>query len=351
VVGDCSSGLYTPPPAYSGTDSFTYRVCDTSAACAQATVSYTITASSLHVGDLDYISSLGSRNRWNATVTVMVHDAYENPVANAFVEGSWSAGASGGSSCTTFDNGECTVTKSNIKGNVTSATFTINNITHTALNYKPTDNHDSDPDSEGTFIIVYKDSVPQNQPPQASFIYPCTDLTCDFDGSGSSDSDGTIVSYEWDFGDSNTGSGVAPSHTFAAEGSYLVELIVTDNDGATDSATQQVTLGSSGTQFLHVGDLVGRRDPGRRNRWEATVTIKIHADDESLFDGAAVTGIWSTGKVMTCTTSSSGSCMITLPNIKTAIASVNFTVTNLAAQGWEYNPIDNHETAITIYRP
>jgi PKD repeat protein len=58
-----------------------------------------------------------------------------------------------------------------------------------------------------------------------------------FDGSGSTDSDGTIVSYAWDFGDGNGGAGISPSHTYAAAGLYTVTLIVTDNDGATDSAS------------------------------------------------------------------------------------------------------------------
>ncbi|MDH3805090.1 MAG: PKD domain-containing protein, partial [Gammaproteobacteria bacterium] len=63
-----------------------------------------------------------------------------------------------------------------------------------------------------------------------------------FNGSGSSDSDGTIVSYAWDFGDGNGGAGISPSHTYAAAGLYTVTLIVTDNDGATDSASTTATI-------------------------------------------------------------------------------------------------------------
>lgn len=57
------------------------------------------------------------------------------------------------------------------------------------------------------------------------------------DGSASSDLDGTIVAYDWDFGDSSTGTGVTPTHTYAAPGTYTVSLTVTDNDGGTDTAT------------------------------------------------------------------------------------------------------------------
>ncbi|UCC79001.1 MAG: PKD domain-containing protein, partial [Candidatus Zixiibacteriota bacterium] len=61
-------------------------------------------------------------------------------------------------------------------------------------------------------------------------------VAANFDGSNSYDTDGgTIVSYDWDFGDSYTGSGVSPSHTYSAEGTYDVCLTVTDNDGKSRS--------------------------------------------------------------------------------------------------------------------
>ncbi|HUF30922.1 MAG TPA: PKD domain-containing protein, partial [Gemmatimonadaceae bacterium] len=84
-----------------------------------------------------------------------------------------------------------------------------------------------------------------NSPPTASFTHACTDLACDFDGTGSSDSDGTIASYAWDFGDGTTGSGATASHTYASGGTYSVVLTVTDDDGATGSQTQSVSVSSS----------------------------------------------------------------------------------------------------------
>lgn len=65
-----------------------------------------------------------------------------------------------------------------------------------------------------------------------------------FDGSGSYDTDGTIVSYDWDFGDSGTGAGVTPTHTYASAGVYTVTLTVTDDAGATDTATSTATIPS-----------------------------------------------------------------------------------------------------------
>lgn len=82
----------------------------------------------------------------------------------------------------------------------------------------------------------------ENILPVASFTDSCTDLDCSFNGTGSSDSDGTIASYTWDFGDGNSASSTAPSHTYAADGTYSVKLTVTDNDGGTNTQTKSVTV-------------------------------------------------------------------------------------------------------------
>src|SRR5262249_25368122 len=68
-----------------------------------------------------------------------------------------------------------------------------------------------------------------------------------FDGSASSDSDGTIVRYRFDFGDGTPPVEGTPSqmqHTFAIPGSYTVTLQVTDNDGLTASDSHTLTIAS-----------------------------------------------------------------------------------------------------------
>jgi PKD repeat protein len=80
-----------------------------------------------------------------------------------------------------------------------------------------------------------------NTPPNAGFTVSVTDLTASFtDTSG--DSDGSITSWAWDFGDGTTSSAQSPSHSYAADGSYTVTLTVTDDDGATDTSTGSVTV-------------------------------------------------------------------------------------------------------------
>jgi N-acetylmuramoyl-L-alanine amidase/PKD repeat protein len=62
-----------------------------------------------------------------------------------------------------------------------------------------------------------------------------------FDGSASTDSDGTIAEYNWDFGDGSSGSGAGPVHTYSEAGTYTVKLTVKDDKGAV-SATVQVNV-------------------------------------------------------------------------------------------------------------
>jgi PKD repeat protein len=84
-----------------------------------------------------------------------------------------------------------------------------------------------------------------NSSPVAAFTSACTGLSCTFDGSGSSDAEGPIAGYAWDFGDGTAGSGVQPAHTYAAAGTYTAALTVTDAAGATNRLTHPVTVGSS----------------------------------------------------------------------------------------------------------
>jgi PKD repeat protein len=72
-------------------------------------------------------------------------------------------------------------------------------------------------------------------------------LEVDFDGSASTD-DGTIVAYEWDFGDGNTASGQTTTHTFATAGTYTVALTVTDDEGMTGATSQSVTVSDGSNQ-------------------------------------------------------------------------------------------------------
>ena len=87
-----------------------------------------------------------------------------------------------------------------------------------------------------------------NELPTASFVVSpgandnlVGDLVS-FDGSSSSDSDGSITSFDWDFGDGTNGFGVSADHSYTQQGQYTVTLTVTDNAGGMNSSSTQVTV-------------------------------------------------------------------------------------------------------------
>jgi PKD repeat protein len=100
-------------------------------------------------------------------------------------------------------------------------------------------------DDDGASDVVTKTvtvTAAPNAKPVAAFTSTTSALTASFNASDSGDTDGTIVSYAWNFGDNTTGTGVTPNHTYGQAGTYDVQLTVTDDDGSTDSVTRQVTV-------------------------------------------------------------------------------------------------------------
>ena len=76
-----------------------------------------------------------------------------------------------------------------------------------------------------------------------------------FDASGSSDPDGTIVSYAWDFGDGTNGSGVRTTHVYASPGTYTVTLTVIDDTSLSATTVALVRVGTSLYLWVSTGIL------------------------------------------------------------------------------------------------
>ena len=91
-----------------------------------------------------------------------------------------------------------------------------------------------------------------NQPPTAHIAglasAVCGELLT-FDATASSDADGAVMSYAWEFGDQSSGTGARAPHRYSWPGAYVVGLTVTDDDGATASTTANVQLSAAATVF------------------------------------------------------------------------------------------------------
>lgn len=83
-----------------------------------------------------------------------------------------------------------------------------------------------------------------NASPVAAFAVSCAQGVCSFDAGASSDSDGQITAYAWNFGDgsSDASSSAVMGHEYAAGGDYLVRLTVTDNASATGQAESWIAV-------------------------------------------------------------------------------------------------------------
>ncbi len=142
-----------------------------------------------------------------------------------------------------------------------------------------------------------------NQAPTAWFSVSATGGTAPLsivcDGSASTDTDGSITSYDWAFGDGATGTGATATHTYTAAGTYTVTLTVTDDDGATDGATASVTVTPPNqpptAQFS-----------ATPTRGDAPFDVTFDASASTDADGAVATYLWDFGDGTTATGSAEG---------------------------------------------
>ena len=113
--------------------------------------------------------------------------------------------------------------------------------------------------------ILLAGCLERNASPIASFTRsPASGpspLSVFFDAASSYDSDGTILAYEWQFGDGSTGTGEIATHTYFSFGVYEARLTVTGDKGATNSTVRMVVVFDP-TEEVPVGTKIGDLAPG-----------------------------------------------------------------------------------------
>jgi serine protease len=187
-----------------------------------------------------------------------------------------------------------------------------------------------------------------NIPPTADFTFAANLLQVTFTDQ-STDPDGVIVSWNWDFGDGGTSTVQNPIHNYTANGTYNVTLTVTDNEGAVDSVTKPVTVSDGTEPEMFVYSIVQTiTKKGKSYTSKAVVTIRdtnnnpvnaatVYITWSGVVSGSA-SGITGSGGTYTFT---SGTSKSTGP--------FTITVTNVTHATLTYNPALNNETSDTAY--
>lgn len=216
--------------------------------------------------------------------------------------------------------------------------FASNSFTGDTYYWDNFDSYKADDGSGGT----------TNNPPVASYSFTTLDLTADFDGSSSSDSDGTISTWSWDFGDGITGNGSIVSHTYAASGDYNVTLTVSDNDGATGFTSQVVSVASSGgtSSTMHVQSIVTGTESAGSGQKRGTAIVVIHDNNEVAVGGATVTGTFSGtfNETVSGVTASDGSVTLKTSGTSRGGVTINLCVDGIAHSVLTYDPTQNNIT-------
>jgi PKD repeat protein len=132
--------------------------------------------------------------------------------------------------------------------------------------------------SDQARVTVTNSGTP-NQPPVARISAPATgspSSSITFSGTQSSDPDGLITTYSWNFGDGSTGTGPTVSHVYAAAGTYNVVLTVADNREATATAQHVLTITAPnpGTLPFTWSSTFGAVDPATKFV-DLTVTLDL----------------------------------------------------------------------------
>lgn len=197
---------------------------------------------------------------------------------------------------------------------------------------------------------AWASTPPPNEAPTAAFTSSCTDLDCAFND-GSTDSDGTIATRSWTFGDGGTAVTANPTHSYAAAGSYVVTLTVIDDDGASATTSATVTVSDPPVLDTVWVSALAATTTAVRSNWTATVAISV-ASADGLVAGATVTGSWTAGSGATsCVTATDGRCMLVSSTLNKKTTSVTFTVLDVTGVGLDYDAGASTATSTTIARP
>ncbi len=193
-------------------------------------------------------------------------------------------------------------------------------------------------------LLQHDPNAPPNELPVANPGGPYTgtvDIAVQFDGSASSDPDGTIASYSWDFGNGTTGTGATPSVTYAEAGTFNVTLTVTDDAGETNSVSTTVEIVAADNQSPVA-------NPGGPYNGTVGVAVQFNGSGSSDSDGTIASYNWDfgngttgTGATPTATYTEAGTFNVTLTVTDDAGATNSVSTTVVVVAADNQSPVAN----------
>ncbi len=213
--------------------------------------------------------------------------------------------------------------------------------------------------SVGQYTISGSAQVSASQPPNAVLSATPTagtvPLTVNFSAAGSSDPDGSIVAYAWNFGDGGgqTG-GQTAQRVYSTPGTYNATLTITDNSGLTATKAVTITANPQATvTTMHVTNIAMSLRVFRNGNADALASVTVSDNNGNLVPGATVSGSWSgvVSGTASALTSSTGKADFRSSRLKAPAGSAfTFMVTGISLSGYTYNPAANVETTDSINR-
>ncbi|MBJ7494650.1 MAG: PKD domain-containing protein, partial [Opitutales bacterium] len=179
--------------------------------------------------------------------------------------------------------------------------------------------------------------------------------TVKFVGSNSSDADGIITNYLWDFGDGTNSTLANPTHVYSTAGTYTATLLVTDNSNGTGSYTHApITVKAiSSTKAVNVLSVSVAWVKSTFTTGYFVATIKVGDQNEKPISNAVVS-VTSSGLASgtaTATTNAQGVVTIKSPVMSSTLTGTEtFTVTNVVLSGYPYDSTKNTVSAGSLSR-
>jgi PKD repeat protein len=322
------------------------------AAATRPSIVYDAVVPQASIGDVT-VSEGNSGTSAVFTVTLSVPAASAQSIAYTTVDGTAQGGSDfvAASGTVTFAAGE--MQKTIVVSIVSDTTVEADEVFSVVISAPGGGVDIVDGQADGTIV---NDDLPPNQLPvaqaSATPVSGYSPLTVAFTGSSSYDTDGSIASYSWTFGDGASSSAANPSHTYTTVGTFVATLTVVDNRGGASSTSKTITVQADPNAVAYVGDIAMQKVASSGGSY-AQATVLIRRPNGTPVAGATVTGAWSglvTG-LASAVTDANGRIVLKSKKVAKKTGNITFRVTNVTASGLTYDASRNVETTDSISLP